>query len=86
MEIAPGSTTRSTNLQVEKNWTVRELSSWLRVSPDTVRRLFKIEEGVIVLGNRESTPGKRRYRTLLIPHSVATRVLRRMSVRQGRPL
>ncbi len=45
---------------------------------DAIRRLFEKEPGVVVLSN--SRRGKRRYRTLRIPESVAQRVHRRLSL------
>jgi len=68
------------DFQNEKYWTVVELSRTLRVSPDTIRRLFELEEGVVVIGNRASRAGKRRYRTLIVPAHVLRRVLRQLSV------
>jgi hypothetical protein len=56
----------------EPYYTVAEIAEQWRVSPDTVRRLFENEPGVIVISN--SKPGKRPYRTLRIPQSVVDRV------------
>lgn len=61
--------------------TVAEVAQMLGVSKDTVRRLFADEPGVIDLGRRESTRGKRRYRVLRIPSSVVNRVLNNRSVK-----
>lgn len=47
------------------------------VSDDFVRRLFLHEPGVVVFHHQR--PGKRVYRTLRIPESVAVRVHRRMT-------
>lgn len=50
--------------------TVAEVAEMLGVSKDTVRRLLADEPGVIDLGRREATSGKRRYRLLRIPSNV----------------
>jgi len=44
--------------------TVAEVAEMLGVSRDTVRRMFADEPGVIDLGRRNNTKGKRRYRVL----------------------
>jgi methylphosphotriester-DNA--protein-cysteine methyltransferase len=81
---------RSQNSTNRRNWqnrnmneqfrTVAEVAEMLGVSTDTVRRLFADETGVIDLGRRESTRGKRRYRVLRIPAAVLNRVMDRKSV------
>ena len=53
----------------------------LGVSKDTVRRLFSDEPGVIDLGKREATRGKRQYRVLRIPSAVVARLLEQKSVK-----
>jgi len=60
----------------------------LGVSQDTVRRLFDADEpGIVDLGRRETTLGRRRYRLLKILDSVFDRVLNRkrrvVSARHG---
>jgi hypothetical protein len=49
----------------------------LKLKPDTVRRLFSTEPGVIVISAPKK--GRRVYRTLRIPVSVYERVLTRMA-------
>jgi predicted transcriptional regulator len=61
--------------------TVAEVAEMLGVSRDTVRRMFAAEPGVIDLGRRNNTKGKRRYRVLRIPSAVVDRVLNRMSMK-----
>ena len=61
--------------------TVAEVAEMLGVSKDTVRRLFADEPGVIDLGKREATRGKRHYRVLRIPSAVVARFLERRSVK-----
>jgi Helix-turn-helix domain len=65
----------------EKFRTVAEVAEMLGVSRDTLRRLFADEPGVIDLGRREATRGKRRYRLLRIPSTVVARFLERRSVK-----
>ena len=61
--------------------TVAEVAEMLGVSKDTVRRLFANEPGVIDLGKREATRGKRQYRVLRIPSAVVARLLEQKSVK-----
>jgi hypothetical protein len=61
---------------VERHFSVEELAELWKMSDDFVRRLFLREPGVVVFHN--ARPGKRVYRTLRIPESVALRVHRRM--------
>jgi hypothetical protein len=60
----------------ERHFTPEQLAELWSVSEDFVRRLFLKEEGVVVFYRHQ--PGKRVYRTLRIPGSVALRVHRRM--------
>jgi hypothetical protein len=53
-----------------------ELAELWGMSPDFVRRLFMHEPGVVIFCNPRK--GRRVYRTLRIPESVAVRVYRRM--------
>lgn len=61
---------------LERHLTVEELADSWSLSEDFVRRLFLHEPGVIVF--RNSRPGRRTYRTIRIPKSIADRVYRRM--------
>ena len=63
----------------EKLYTPAELADLWVLSIDTVRRLFEKEPGILILSLR--SPGRRRYRTLRIPLSVAERVYRRLTSR-----
>jgi len=58
-------------------YTIAEVSRWLRLSVQTVTRLFEKEPGVIVLEQKK--PGRKRksYRCIRIPHAVYERVCRR---------
>jgi hypothetical protein len=60
----------------ERHYSVEELTDLWRMSDDFIRRLFLHEPGVIIFYRQE--PGKRVYRTLRIPASVALRVHRRL--------
>ena len=60
----------------ERHYSVDELASIWGVSDDFVRRLFRREPGVVVFFKYR--PGKRTYRVLRIPESVARRVHHRM--------
>lgn len=61
----------------ERHFSVEALAELWGMSEDFVRRLFLREPGVVVFHN--ARPGKRVYRTLRIPESVALRVHRRMT-------
>lgn len=62
----------------ERHYSVQEVAEMWDLSPDAVRRIFSREPGVLVLES-QTAPGKRRYRVLRIPESVAERVHRRCS-------
>jgi transcriptional regulator GlxA family with amidase domain len=66
----------------ERHFSVEELAELWKMSPDFVRRLFNKEPGVVVFCNPQR--GKRVYRTLRIPLTVATRVHERMSRQANR--
>lgn len=61
----------------ERHFSVEELAELWKISDDFVRRLFLKEPGVVVFWRQR--PGRRVYRTLRIPESVALRVHRRMT-------
>ena len=56
----------------EKHYRVKELAGLWGLSPKTVSRIFAEEAGVIRVTNGGAT--KRKYATLSIPESVASRV------------
>ena len=62
-------------------YTIPEISKLLRVDRHTVTRLFANESGVLILGNRETERGQRKYRMLRIPSAVLNHVLARCTVR-----
>jgi len=62
----------------ERHYTPVELAELWQVSEDFIRRLFLKEPGVVVF--HRARPGRRVYRTLRIPASVAERVHHRLSL------
>jgi hypothetical protein len=63
----------------DRHFSVAEIAKSWNLSIDAVRKLFRNEPGVLVVG--DSNPrGKRRYRTLRIPESVVERVHRQLSL------
>lgn len=60
----------------ERHYSVEEICELWQMSDDWVRRTFLREPGVVVFYHQR--PGRRVYRTLRIPQSVAERVHRRM--------
>lgn len=69
-------TMSATDPTFERHLSVEELAELWGMSDDFIRRLFRSEPGVVVFFQRR--PGRRVYRTLRIPESVAVRVHRRM--------
>jgi len=66
------------SLAFEKHYRVKELAGLWGLAPKTVIRLFADEAGVICLAN--DVTGKRKYATLSIPESVASRVHERLGI------
>jgi len=64
------------NAAKEKRWTVQEVAELWSVSPDTVRRTFRNESGVIEFGSNETRWGRKR-KIMRIPTSVLVRVHKR---------
>jgi hypothetical protein len=60
-------------------YTPAELAKALKVHPETIRKTFRDEPGVLKLGG-PTQRGRRARFTLRIPASVAARVLAAMSV------
>jgi AraC-like DNA-binding protein len=70
-------------LAFEKHYRVKELAGLWGLSPKNVSRIFAGEAGVIrVLNN--TGQGKRKYTTVSIPQSVASRVHERLGSRPMR--
>jgi hypothetical protein len=61
----------------ERHLTVAEIAERLKVKPDTVRRLFVKEPGVVIITFPKK--GRRAYRTLRVPVHVYERVLTRLT-------
>jgi hypothetical protein len=67
-------------LVAERHFTPQELGELWHVDPNTIRRMFANEDGVLVFGNPERR-SHRRYYSMRIPTSVAARVHRRLHER-----
>ena len=63
---------------LEKHYSVNDLAAKWFLSDDFVRRQFRDEPGVQKWVRQK--PGRRRYVILRIPHSVAERVYRRVTI------
>jgi hypothetical protein len=66
-----------TNLDENYCYSVKELAFIWNLDPETVRRIFINEPGVMIFRNQN--PGKRIFRTMRIPGAVAVRVARRVT-------
>src|SRR5690349_7711918 len=64
-----------TELFAERHYTVNELAAMWRLSGEFVRQLVQHEPGVTEWVRQQ--PGRRRYRVLRVPQSVAERIHRR---------
>jgi hypothetical protein len=67
----------SSDLTIERHYSIQELANLWNLSEKTVRRLFENEPGVIEIGNGEAR-FRRAYVTRRIPESVVQRVHRRL--------
>ena len=65
----------------ERHYTPQELGELWNVDPNTIRRMFADEDGVMIFGNKERR-SRRRYLSMRIPQSVAARVHRRLDERK----
>jgi hypothetical protein len=63
----------------ERHFTIRELSRMWHFSAEFVRQIVKDEPGVTEWVRQQ--PGRRRYRVLRVPQSVAERLYRRAQAR-----
>ena len=68
--------TSAADTTFERHYSVEDLCGQWKMSDDFIRRLFLREPGVVVFS--QARPGRRVYRTLRIPESVAKDVHRRM--------
>lgn len=67
-----------TNLDPSYCYTVKELAFLWNMSTESIRRLFESEPGTLVFKIQRT--GRRTYRNIRIPGSVALRVQNRMTV------
>lgn len=65
----------------ERHFTPAEIAELWNLDVGSVRNLFRMEEGVLKIGNDRSTARKRSHTTLRIPESVVVRVHRRLQVK-----
>jgi hypothetical protein len=75
--LARSSADGEKEIALGKHYRVKELAALWGVSANTVIRMFEAESGVLNLSNF-NTPGKRRYKVLSIPESVALAVHSRL--------
>jgi hypothetical protein len=68
----------STKQMAEQHYAPQELADLWGVSVQTIREVFKDEEGVLKLGS-DGNRNRRAYKTLRIPKSIAERVHTRLS-------
>jgi hypothetical protein len=61
----------------ERHYTPSDVADLWRFNPETIRRLFQDEPGVMVL-HAPARKGKRPYKTIRIPQSVLERVRARL--------
>ena len=64
-------------IALEKHYRAKELATLWGLSANTVIRMFQAEPGVLNLSNF-NTPGKRKYKVLSIPESIALAVHSRL--------
>ena len=69
-------TTANTTTSAEF-YSVADVAAMWKLSPDTIRRLFADEPGVITLGDGRASRGKRKRTTLRIPKEILERVKRK---------
>lgn len=63
---------------LERHYDISDIAGMLKLSTDTVRRIFRKEPGVVVL-NSPPKKYKRGYSTIRVPESVLLRVHRRLT-------
>jgi hypothetical protein len=70
--------TNQTALDAGYCYTVKELAFVWNVSPESIRRMFEEEPGVLIFKIQRT--GKRTYRNIRIPGKVAQRIQNRATV------
>jgi len=63
----------------ERHYSPAEIAELWNLSAEEVRRIFRTEAGVLVIGSSKPRYGRRRYMTLRIPEHVLERVHRRLT-------
>jgi transcriptional regulator GlxA family with amidase domain len=61
-------------------YTIAEVAHMLRLSAQTITRLFEKEPGVIILERKKPNRKRKSYRSIRIPHPVFERVRRSILV------
>jgi hypothetical protein len=80
LSVRPTAATESAAApSIERHYSPPEIAEFWGLSVDTVRKIFEVEPGVLVIGNQLPRRGKRSYTTLRIPAHVLERVHRRLS-------
>lgn len=69
---------------LERCYSPEQIAELWALSSDTVRRIFEHEAGVLAI-EAPRIYGKRRYRTLRIPESVARRVYYQRAIKTVKP-
>lgn len=67
------------NGATERHYSPAEIAELWNLSTEEVRRIFRDEPGVLVIGSSKPRYGRRRYMTLRIPEDVLERVHRRLT-------
>jgi len=70
--------TNQTTLDADYCYTVKELAFVWNVSPESIRRMFEEEPGVLIFKIQRT--GRRTYRNIRIPGRVALRVQNRATI------
>jgi hypothetical protein len=73
MSIAANSNVSAGSPALEPHYSAEQLGEMWNLSADTIRLIFEREPGVLIIEHTKSL-GRRRYRTMRIPQSVALRV------------
>jgi len=80
MILAPKPLLTEVSLATERHYSVAEVAEMWNFSPNTVRRIFENEPGVVAIGDPRPKFGRRRGKvTIRIPQTVLERVHRRLS-------
>lgn len=71
---------RASGRAFEPHFTPKEIAKLWHKDEDTIRRIFRIEPGVLCLESMFRRKGSRRYVSLSIPESVVVRVHQRLEI------